>query len=107
VDCVVGSVSAISTLNEAIFSGKLLQLSALRYTPSGMAVCTLELEHASQIIQAGNPRALLFTVEATALGEAALAVAPLQLGETYTFTGFWAPAHYRSKRIGFNVLSLS
>ncbi len=87
-------------------SGVLTQMSVLRYTPAGVAVMTLELDHTSTVEQAGAPRALAFTLEATALDEAAIAVSQLQLGYSYTFKGFWAPAHYRTKRLGFHILQV-
>jgi primosomal replication protein N len=90
-------------MNEVCLSGVLIQLSVLRYTPAGVAVVTLELDHTSQVEQAGAFRAVAFTLEATALDEAAIAVSQLQLGQSYTFKGFWAPAHYRTKRLGFHI----
>lgn len=91
-------------MNQVCLSGVLIQLSVLRYTPAGVAVLTAELDHTSTVEQAGSLRSLAFTLEATALGEAALALSQLQLGHSYTFTGFWAPAHHRSKRLGFHIV---
>ena len=64
---------------------------------------TLEIDHASHVIQAGSSRAIAFSLEITALGDAALAASQLMLGKTYVFEGFWAPAHYRTKRLGFQI----
>jgi primosomal replication protein N len=93
-------------MNEVCLSGVLIQLSVLRYTPAGVAVMTLEIDHTSQVMQAGSSRAIAFTLEATALDDAALAVSQLQLGQSYSFKGFWAPAHYRTKRLGFHILQV-
>lgn len=75
----------------------------MRYTPAGVAVINLEIDHASEVIQAGSSRAVCFSLEITALGDAALAASQLLLGKVYTFEGFWAPAHYRTKRITFHL----
>jgi primosomal replication protein N len=83
-----------------------VQLSVLRYTPSGVAMLTLEIDHACQVFQAGSHRAISFSLEITALGDAAIAASQLMLGSIYTFEGFWAPAHYRTKRIGFHLLHI-
>ena len=64
----------------------------------------LELDHQSQVDLIDSVRQLSFTVEAVALGDAALAVNELSLGNHHEFEGFWAPAHHRTKRIGFHVL---
>lgn len=93
-------------MNEVCLSGVLIQSSALRYTPAGVAVMTIDIDHTSTVMQAGSNRAIAFTLEATALDDAALAVSQLQLGQHYTFKGFWAPAHYRTKRLGFNILQV-
>jgi primosomal replication protein N len=91
------------SVNQARLSGVLVSLSVLRYTPAGVAVTTLEIDHASTVEQAGSHRAIAFNLEATALGDAALATSHLQLGQHYAFDGFWAPAHYRTKRLGFHI----
>ena len=93
-------------MNEAWLSGVLIQLSVLRYTPAGVAVVTVEIDHTSQVMQAGSPRAVAFNLEATALDDAAITVSQLQLGQQYSFKGFWAPAHYRTKRLGFHILQV-
>ena len=93
--------------NTATLTGTLIQRTVLRYTPAGVAVINLELDHQSQIVQADSVRQLSFTVEAIALGDVALVVDSLALGKLYTFDGFWAPAHHRIKRIVFHVLKVS
>jgi primosomal replication protein N len=93
-------------INRAQLSGVVLQKSILRYTPAGVALITLELNHHSQVQQAGSTRKIAFNLEATALGETAIAVDSLTLGKQYTFEGFWALAHYRSKRISFHVCDI-
>ncbi len=94
------------SVNQARLSGLVLGLSALRYTPAGVAVMTLELDHTSTVEQAGSTRALAFNLEASALGDAALAVSQLVLGQLATFEGFWAPAHYKTKRLAFHITQL-
>jgi primosomal replication protein N len=94
------------SVNQARLSGALVSLSVLRYTPAGVAVTTLGLDHTSTVEQAGAPRTIAFHLEATALGDAALAASHLQLGQHYTFEGFWAPAHYRTQRLGFHITQL-
>jgi primosomal replication protein N len=91
------------SVNQARLSGVLVSLSVLRYTPAGVAVTTLEIDHTSMVEQAGSHRAIAFNLEATALGDAALATSHLQLGQHYAFDGFWAPAHYRTKRLSFQI----
>ena len=94
-------------INQARLSGVLVQRSELRYTPSGVAVLELEIDHQSTVLQAGSERSIMFTVEARVLGDVALAVHALVLGKTHEFAGFWAPLHHKTKRLGFHVLSIS
>jgi primosomal replication protein N len=93
-------------INYAILSAVLLQKSVLRYTPAGVAVITLHLEHSSQVQQANSLRAIQFSIEATALDTIALTADTLNTGDVYTFEGFWAPAHYRTQRLTFHILAL-
>ncbi len=97
---------SVAGVNHATLSAAVRQASVLRYTPAGVAVMTLTLEHQSQILQAGHARQVAFTLEATALESVALAVESLTMGETYTFEGFWAPAHYRTQRLTFHILAV-
>ncbi len=94
-------------INCARLSAVLVQKSVLRYTPAGVAVMTLNLEHNSQIQQANSLRAVQFSIEATALDAIALISNKLNIGNVYTFEGFWAPAHYRTQRLTFHILALA
>jgi primosomal replication protein N len=93
-------------INRATLSALVMQRSVLRYTPAGVAVMTLGLEHQSQIVQASGTRHVAFSLEATALEAAALATQALIIGESYTFEGFWALAHYRTQRLAFHILAV-
>jgi primosomal replication protein N len=93
-------------INQATLSATVLQKSVVRYTPAGVAIMNLHLEHSSQVQQAKSFRTIQFSIEAIALDDIALLVNGLNIGETYTFEGFWAPAHYRTQRITFHILAL-
>ncbi|MEN9911783.1 MAG: hypothetical protein RI956_227 [Pseudomonadota bacterium] len=94
-------------INHAVLSAVLLQKSVLRYTPAGVAVMTLNLEHNSQVQQANSLRVVQFSIESTALDSIALTSNNLNIGDIYTFEGFWAPAHYRTQRLTFHILALA
>jgi primosomal replication protein N len=91
-------------INHAVLSAVVVQKSVLRYTPAGVAVMTLDLDHRSHVLQAGSMREIAFNLQATALEQAAFAVDALETGQCYTFEGFWALAHYRSQRVAFHIL---
>lgn len=93
-------------VNHAFLSATLIEKSVIRYTPSGTAIITLNLMHTSQVQQAGSIRTIQFNLEAIALDTITALISPLNIGELYTFEGFWAPAHYRFKKITFHILHL-
>jgi primosomal replication protein N len=93
-------------INKACLSGVILEQSALRYTPAGIAILTMQLNHYSQVIQADTLRTLQFNVEAIGLGDIALTLNTLLIGESYTFEGFWTPVHYKTQRFCFQILAL-
>ena len=76
--------------NQVVLSALLAEAEALRYTPGGLPAITLQLEHQSQQIEAGQPRAVNARVKAVAFGSLAEQLARQVLGSSGTFQGFLA-----------------
>lgn len=84
--------------NRVQLSATVVAIAELRYTPAGVAVLEVGLAHHGEAIEAGAVRALEFTCDAIALGEAARRLARVRLGSRVNVTGFIAPRAKRSTR---------
>ena len=79
-----------------------MEASALRYTPAGLPVIDLSLEHESEIQEAGQKRQVKAAVKTVALGSLAERIAQLPLGSLWQFSGLLAsPRH--SKNVVFHI----
>ena len=63
---------------------------AIRYTPAGLPVIDLVLEHASSIEEAGTLRQVKATVKAVAIGSVAERIQTQPIGSVWKFSGFLA-----------------
>jgi primosomal replication protein N len=90
-------------VNLVQMSATLIERTALRYTPAGVPVVEVQLQHRSQALEAGMPRELDFPFGAIALGETAQQLAGVQLGGLLELSGFLAPRSRRSARLMVHV----
>ena len=66
------------------------EAESLRYTPAGLPVINLRLEHESQQTEAGHPRAVKAAIKAVAFGAMAERLARQNIGSLWTVSGFLA-----------------
>jgi len=88
--------------NQLLLLARLAQCAPLRYTPAGLAVQDMLLEHASQQFEAGHLRHVTLTLKAVAFGEQAQQLSRLALGTRLRCAGFLAAA-YRGKGVVFHL----
>lgn len=74
--------------NQTIICGRIAKLGVLRYTPAGVAVIELTINHVSRQKEAGVARQIIFDILAVALGQLALTVAEFKINNTVKLTGF-------------------
>jgi primosomal replication protein N len=77
-------------MNRLLLHARLVERSALRWTPAGTPACDLGLAHESQATEAGQPRRVALELRAVALGELAQRIGQLPLGTQAGFAGFLA-----------------
>ena len=85
----------------------LVERMALRYTPAGIPVVEAQLQHRSELVEAGLQRRLAFDFSAIAIGDTARALALAELGSELGLSGFLAPRSARSTRLLVHVLEFS
>ena len=90
-------------MNQLSFNGTIAEISELRYTPVGIPVVELQLDHSSEVEEAGVNRQLDFTMPAVALGDIALQLANTPLGARVQIQGFIAPLRRSSVRMVLHI----
>jgi len=90
-------------VNQVALSGIVLEAKPLRYTPAGLPVLELVLQHTSEVMQAGHARHIEMAVNATAMGDTALLLADITLGSPLHITGFLAPSRKGSSRLVLHI----
>ena len=86
-------------MNQLALTATVLELKPLRYTPAGVPAIEMQLEHESDVMQAGLQRRISMTVSAVALGDIALLLADTPLGAQLAIEGFLAPTRKGSGKL--------
>jgi primosomal replication protein N len=76
--------------------------SEIRYTPAGVPVVELALDHRSTQDEAGHPRRVECRLRAKALGETARALTAVPVGTTLRCGGFIARRHRAGTEVNDN-----
>lgn len=76
--------------NHLELTAGIAEQKAIRYTPAGLPVIDLVLEHASSIEEAGTLRQVKATVKAVAIGSLAERIQIQPIGSVWRFSGFLA-----------------
>ena len=92
-----------SGTNLVRLSATVLECLPLRYTPAGVPVVEMTLEHGSDVIEAGRPRRVEMTLPALAMGDLARMLADTPLGTVLRIEGFLAPTRKGSSRLRLHL----
>ena len=87
-------------------SGRLLELSALRYTPAGIPALEFKLRHESEQAEAGSPRKVEAEIGGIAFGAQARLLAAAKLNTELKLHGFLAAKSKRSKKLVLHVTNI-
>ncbi len=90
-------------MNEFCLSGDLVERSAARYSPAGVAVVEAQIRCRSDVMEAGHLRTVDFCVGAVGVGPMAAELERLALGARLELSGFVAPRSRRSSRLVLHV----
>ena len=88
--------------NQLELSASVLEIEALRYTPSGIPALNSRLEHASEITEAGQPRQVKAVMKSIAFGAVAEQLARQDIGSNWNFRGFVATPR-GAKHVVFHI----
>jgi primosomal replication protein N len=77
-------------VNQLVLSARIAQAGALRYTPAGLPALDFQLEHESELTEAGQARQVKVAIKAVAFGAVAETLGRQPIGSSWDFTGFLA-----------------
>jgi primosomal replication protein N len=93
-------------VNQLVLSARIAQAGALRYTPAGVPALDFQLEHESEMNEAGQARQVKVAVRAVAFGGVAETLGRQPIGSNWNFTGFLATPR-NGKHPVFHIHSFS
>ena len=92
-------------MNHLVLSARLVERSALRYTPAGLPALDLSLEHESTVTEDGHPRRVAMAMRAVGIGAVSQILNAVALGVDASFAGFLAPSR-NGRDLVFHVTSV-
>jgi primosomal replication protein N len=95
-----------SALNRVVLSGRIVEREALRYTPAGLPLVRLRIEHRSRMMEAGAPRDVQCTVDAVAVGDVVLQLPESGDTASVSVRGFLCRGSLRDERLVLHLEAL-
>ena len=89
--------------NLLVMQGALIHKETLRYTPAGIPLLSLTLQHASEQLEAGLMRKVECEVNAVALGDMALKAQAIAPGTPLSIRGFLAKRSLKSTQLVLHI----
>ncbi len=89
-------------VNQLSLTASVVEIETLRYTPSGVPALNCQLEHASEVTEAGQIRQVKALVRSVSFGSIAERLATQDIGSHWTFKGFLATPR-GTKRLVFHI----
>ncbi len=77
-------------MNQVVLSAVIAEAKPLRYTPAGLPALDLQLEHESEVFEAGGKRQVKVAIRAVAFGPQAETLVRQAVGSQWRFAGFLA-----------------
>jgi len=96
----------VSACNRAQICGRLESRSALRFSPSGMAMVNFSIVHRSEQDEAKAKRKTEFVMQAMAVENVAQQMMQLAIGKQIQATGFLAPANRNDPSLVLHVYKI-
>ena len=89
--------------NEVNIFATITVKEVLRYSPSGMPVLRFSIEHVSEQMEAKNQRRVMLNLDCVVLGDKAVELDQIEVGQKLSLCGFLMNKGARSKWTVFNV----
>lgn len=93
-------------MNQVYLQVRVVEMKPLRFTPAGIPVQELMLEHCSQVMEAGHLRRVEFVIEACAIGDLAKQLQQVVAGNELRVEGFLVAARRHSTKLVLHLNSI-
>ncbi len=90
-------------LNRLSLRASVVDVGIVRYTPSGVKVLEIVLEHASEQVENGLSRQVFCTIKAILMGDLAASLSQVALGDSLEVVGFLAQRNRWSNRLVLHI----
>ena len=90
-------------MNRIRLQARVVERTALRHTPAGIAVAEAKLTFSGAVSEGGGQRQLDFELPAIAVGAVAQTFGQIELGTLLDIDGFIAPVSRRSQRLRIHI----
>ena len=94
-------------MNRLALDATVVEVTPLRYTPAGLPAIELQLNHESDVLEAGVARRVELVLSAVALGDVAIMLAGTALGSVLSVEGFLAPTRKGSPKMVLHLQQAS
>ncbi|MFZ6658838.1 primosomal replication protein N [Undibacterium sp. TJN19] len=91
-------------MNQLKLVARIVEKTALRYTPAGIPIASATLIHSSSNTEANTVRQVEFEISAIAAGEISQRFNEIELDVAREFTGFLARKNRNSKSLVFHII---
>jgi len=93
-------------MNRLQLDAAVVEREIVRYTPAGIPMLGVVLQHQSSVTEAGLTRQVEMTLSALVAGALTDAVQGLALGQVVRLSGFLAPKHRNARTLVFHITEL-
>ncbi len=93
-------------MNRLQLDAAVVEREILRYTPAGIPILSVLLQHQSSVTEAGRARQVEMTMPAMVAGTLTDAVQRLELGVVVRFEGFLALKRQNARTLVFHITEL-
>jgi primosomal replication protein N len=93
-------------VNRLQLTASVVEREPVRYTPAGIPIASVTLQHAAEVVEAGIARRIELTMQAVAAGEASGRLERVEMGVETLFTGFLAKKSRNARTLVFHITEL-
>jgi len=93
-------------MNRLQLTASVVEREPVRYTPAGIPIASVTLQHRAEVVEAGIARQVELTMQAVAAGEASGRLERVEMGVETLFTGFLAKKNRNARTLVFHITEL-
>ena len=93
-------------MNRLQLTASVVEREPVRYTPAGVPIASVTLQHRTEVVEAGIARLVELTMPAVAAGRACGLLESCEMGVEALFTGFLTKKHRNARTLVFHITEM-